>query len=82
MFLLANELFKKADYYGASSLYTKLLELDPENKNFNATILANRALCNQKTNRTMDAMKDLNQSLELNPFYAKVFINNIIIKLN
>lgn len=27
-------------------LYTKLIELDPENKFFNSTIYANRALCN------------------------------------
>jgi tetratricopeptide (TPR) repeat protein len=42
----ANEIFKKGDYDKAYEAYSKLLELDPENKPFCSLILANRALCN------------------------------------
>ena len=44
-FFSANEAFKKGDFPSAIELYTKLLEIDPENKNFNSTIIANRSLC-------------------------------------
>ena len=44
----ANEVFKAGKYDEAIVEYTKLLEYDPENKMFNCTILANRALCHQK----------------------------------
>lgn len=41
----ANDLFKKGHYDEALTLYGELLELDPDNRIFNSTILANRALC-------------------------------------
>ena len=41
----ANVLFKKGDYDKAFEAYSKLLELDPENRNFCSLIFANRALC-------------------------------------
>ena len=41
----ANHIFKTGNFEKAYDAYTKLLELDPENKNFCSIILANRALC-------------------------------------
>lgn len=42
---VANGFFKNQDYEKAIEAYSKLLELDPKNKIFNSTIIANRALC-------------------------------------
>jgi len=41
----ANVLFKESKYNEAIVAYTTLLEIDPHNKAFNSTIIANRALC-------------------------------------
>lgn len=41
----ANVLFKEAKYNDAITAYTTILEIDPHNKIFNSTIIANRALC-------------------------------------
>jgi len=69
----ANELFKKGDYANALEAYTKLLEIDPDNKNFNSTILANRALCLQKLGKFMEALADVNKSIALNENYTKAY---------
>jgi DnaJ family protein C protein 7 len=70
----ANELFKAGKYQEAIDAYTYLLELDPKNKNFNSTIYANRALCHQKLNNTMEALKDINKSISLNERYMKAYV--------
>ncbi len=70
----ANEIFKAGKYQEAIDAYTKLLELDPKNKNFNSTIYANRALCHQKLNNTMEALKDINKSISLNERYWKAYV--------
>jgi len=70
----ANEIFKAGKYQEAIDAYTKLLELDPKNKNFNSTIYANRALCQQKLNNTMEALKDINKSISLNERYWKAYV--------
>lgn len=41
----ANNLFKAGNYDEAIITYGHLLEIDPKNKIFNSTIIANRALC-------------------------------------
>lgn len=41
----ANSLFKAGTYEDAIKAYSSLLDLDPKNKIFNSTIIANRALC-------------------------------------
>ena len=41
----ANLIFKAGKFEEAIKEYTKLLEIDPQNKVFNSTIIANRALC-------------------------------------
>ena len=69
-----NEIFKQKKYEEAIEEYTKILEFDPNNKKFNSLILANRALCYQKLNKHVEALRDSNQSIKLNPFYARGYI--------
>jgi DnaJ family protein C protein 7 len=80
----ANEIFKAGKYQEAIEAYTKLLELDPDNNNFNSTIYANRALCYQKLDKTMEALKDINKSISLNEAYYKAYTRrgNIYMALN
>lgn len=70
----ANEIFKKGKYEEAIEEYTKVLEFDPKNKKFNSLILANRALCYQKLNKNTEALRDSNQSIKLNPYYARGYV--------
>ena len=70
----ANELFKQKKYEEAIEEYTKILEFDPQNKKFNSLILANRALCYQKLNKNTEALRDSNQSIKLNPYYARGYV--------
>lgn len=70
----ANESFKNGKYQEAIEMYTKLLDLDPDNRVFNATIVANRALCHQKLGNNMEALKDVNKSISLNENYTKAYI--------
>ena len=70
----ANDIFKQKKYEEAIEEYTKILEFDPNNKKFNSLILANRALCYQKLNKNVEALRDSNQSIKLNPFYARGYI--------
>jgi DnaJ family protein C protein 7 len=69
----ANEVFKSGNYQEAIEKYTNLLELDPKNKCFNSTIYANRALCQQKLGNTMEALQDINRSIQLNERYMKAY---------
>ena len=70
----ANEVFKNGKYHEAIEMYTKLLEIDGSNKNFNSLIHANRALCYQKLNNMMEALKDINKSISLNESYIKAYM--------
>ena len=70
----ANEIFKQKKYEEAIEEYTKVLEFDPTNKKFNSLILANRALCYQKLKKNKEALRDSNQSIKLNPFYARGYV--------
>jgi DnaJ family protein C protein 7 len=70
----ANEIFKAGKYQEAIESYNKLLELDPKNKSFNSTIYANKALCYQKLNNMMEALRDINKSISLNEKYMKAYV--------
>ena len=70
----ANEIFKQKKYEEAIEEYTKVLEFDPQNKKFNSIILANRALCYQKLKKNTEALRDSNQSVKLNPYYARGYV--------
>jgi DnaJ family protein C protein 7 len=70
----ANQLFKQGKYNEAIEYYTRILELDPNNKNLNSTILSNRALCYVKTGKHMEALKDSNKAISLNDKYWKAYL--------
>ena len=75
----ANNLFKSEKYNEAIDEYTKLLDFDPENKNFMSIILTNRALCLKKLNKNMDALKDVDQAIQYNPNYSTAYIRRALI---
>jgi DnaJ homolog subfamily C member 7 len=79
----ANETFKHGKYADAIDQYTKLLEIDPRNRNFNSTICANRALCHQKRGNNMEALRDINKAIALNEKYTKAYMRrgNIYMQL-
>ena len=75
----ANTYFKNNNYEQAIKEYTKLLEFDPENKNFMSIILTNRALCYKKQGKNMEALKDADQAIHYNPNYATAYIRRALI---
>ena len=75
----ANALFKSEKYEEAINEYTKLLEFDPENKNFIAIILTNRALCLKKQGKNMEALKDADEAIKNNPNYSTAYIRRALI---
>ena len=75
----ANSLFKSEKYDEAISEYTKLLEFDPENKNFISIILTNKALCLKKKGKNMEALKDVDEAIKNNPNYATAYIRRALI---
>ena len=77
--LKANSLFKEGKYEEAINEYTKLLEFDPENKNFISIILTNRALCYKKQGKNMEAMKDADDAIQNNPNYSTAYIRRALI---
>ena len=75
----ANTYFKNNNYDQAITEYTKLLEFDPENKNFMSLILTNRALCLKKQGKNMEALKDVDKAIEYNPNYSTAYIRRALI---
>ena len=75
----ANTLFKSQNYSQAIGEYNKLLDFDPENKNFMSIILTNKALCQKKLGNNMDALKDVDKAIELNPNYATAYVRRALI---
>ena len=75
----ANSLFKSEKYEEAINEYTKLLEFDPENKNFISIILTNRALCLKKQGKNMEALKDVDEAIQNNPNYSTAYIRRALI---
>jgi len=75
----ANTLFKSEKYDEAINEYTKLLEFDPENKNFISIILTNRALCYKKQGKNMEALKDADEAIKNNPNYSTAYIRRALI---
>ena len=75
----ANTLFKSQNYSKAVEEYNKLLDFDPENKNFMSIILTNKALCQKKLGNNMDALKDVDKAIELNPNYPTAYVRRALI---
>ena len=75
----ANTYFKNNNYDQAIVEYTKLIDFDPENKNFISIILTNRALCLKKLGKNMEALKDVDQAIQYNPNYSTAYIRRALI---
>ena len=75
----ANTLFKNQNYSKAVEEYTKLLDFDPENKNFMSIVLTNKALCQKKLGNNMEALKDVDKAIEYNPNYPTAYIRRALI---
>ena len=75
----ANTLFKSQKYSQAIEEYNKLLDFDPDNKNFMSLILTNKALCQKKLGNNMDALKDVDKAIEYNPNYPTAYIRRALI---
>jgi DnaJ homolog subfamily C member 7 len=63
--------FKAGRYQAAVDKYSQALEMDPANRNTNAKLLQNRALCYNKLKRHAEAIQDCDQALKLDPSYLK-----------
>lgn len=69
-----NKAFKAGRLKDAIELYTKCLELAPENKAFCSKVHANRAAANMKLGRNEDALMDVDRAIELNKDYGKAYM--------
>ncbi|CAG8436624.1 11068_t:CDS:2 [Scutellospora calospora] len=67
-----NEAFKKEDFNKAYEIYTLALEIDPENKNTNSKLYSNRSAVLVKQGKLVEAIKDMDKALELDPAFVKV----------
>jgi DnaJ homolog subfamily C member 7 len=67
----ANDVFKRGRYSDAVDMYTKALEIDPQNRVTNAKLLGNRALSRIKLKEYDLAREDCDQALKLDPTYMK-----------
>ncbi|KAL2014735.1 hypothetical protein VTN00DRAFT_2260 [Thermoascus crustaceus] len=66
-----NAAFKAKDYHKAIELYTKGLEIDPNNKDTNSKILQNRAQAHLNLKDYDAAINDCTEALRLDPSYVK-----------
>ena len=55
-------------------MFSKCLEVDPMNHNYNSTIYLNRSIAHSKMGKHMNALEDLNKSIEIKPDYAKAYV--------
>ncbi|KAF0446650.1 putative Scj1p [Gigaspora margarita] len=67
-----NEAFKREDFITAYNIYTATLEVDPENKNTNSKLYSNRSAVLVKQGKLVEAIKDMDKALELDPTFVKV----------
>lgn len=70
----AQELFKNNKFEEAYAAYDQLLSFDPTNIPFIALMHANKAFVKLKMGDSMEALKDINKSIAINPTYSKAFL--------
>ena len=70
----AAAVFKEQKFEEAITKFNEILELDPMNGNFNATLLLNIAICQVKLDKSSDAIVSLNKAIKFNPKYAKALV--------
>ena len=69
-----NKAFTSGNTVEAIECYTLALSLDPNNKQYNAVILANRAAAYMRQNEYIKALQDLNVSISYTPDYIKAYM--------
>ena len=62
--------------------FTDCLTIDPMNKGYNKMILFNRAVAWTKVGKTMQALKDLNEALVIDPKNQKFLIKRSEVNLS
>ena len=67
-------IFKEGKFDEAIEKFEEILEVDPNNGNFNATLLLNISICHVKMNRNDDALVALNKAIKFNPKNAKALV--------
>ena len=70
----ANDLFKNEKYNDSIDVYTKAIEINPNN----AVLYANRSLANLRVESFGYALADANKALECDKTYLKVHRSNIV----
>jgi DnaJ family protein C protein 7 len=72
--LKGNDAFKSKQWQNAINAYTECLEIDPDNSQFNAKLLCNRAAAFQHQGLYNRVIKDCNAAIYADSTYAKAFI--------
>ena len=71
----AAEVFKSGDYKKALEMHQVCLELDVMNGAYNAIMLLNISICQDKLGMDKrDVHRSLNQAVKFNPKYAKALV--------
>lgn len=69
-----NEKFKVRDYQAAYDLYTKALEVDPDNNALNAMLYCNRAAAGSKLKKTSESIMDCTRAIQIDSTYLKAYV--------
>lgn len=69
-----NAFFKAGKNQEAIDAYTEALTVDPANKDYNATLLGNRAAALLKLKQLVPALRDCEKALELKSDYTKIIL--------
>ena len=70
----AAEVFKTKDFKLAKEAHERCLDFDPLNAHFNATMMLNISICQDKLGDKREALYSLNKSIKFNSKYAKAFV--------
>lgn len=70
----ATEVFKAGEYKEAIEKFEICVDVDPQNANFNATILLNVSIAYEKLGDRSKKLESLNHALRYNPKYAKALV--------
>ncbi|MFS8159966.1 MAG: tetratricopeptide repeat protein [Candidatus Roizmanbacteria bacterium] len=70
----ASELFKANSFQEALAKFTECLSLDHLNRQYNSTILFNRAIVYCRISQNTEALADLSEAIKLNEDYTKAYI--------
>lgn len=70
----ASAVFKEGKFAEAIDLFNACLDVDRLNAQFNATILLNISICQDKLGKKDDALRSLNKCIKYNPKYPKALV--------